>query len=171
MAVKSLTYPVDVLVVDNSPFSVRGYYIEGKGFKYIWDEKSAADQTHAMLRITQSMEIIRRYFLDGPWDRWFNLEADVIPPPNVIETMLEWGKNCDWISHSYPPRSGSGQQQGIGCSLLSRKLVQEFTFAALGDNPPDGGFWGQVLPRINEFPTMELWGVMDIKHLAEPKWQ
>lgn len=162
--VQELTHPHDVFVVDNSPDSNNAAAIMEKGCPAVWDHEIAAD-IHAMLRITHSMEIIRQRFLKGDWDYWFNLEADVIPPVNVIEQMLEWGRETDWISHAYPARGrNTDDQQGIGCSMLSRRLVTEMDFGSLGDNPPDGGYWNRIRP-MRRYRTMELWGYFAVEHL------
>ena len=168
-AVRALTYPnLDVLVVDNSPTSENADRMRATGLTVIWQE--GADQIHAMLRITRSMEVIRQYFLEGSWDRWFNLEADVIPPPDVIERLLELGHDADWISHSYPPHGCTiPNQQGVGCSIFSRKLAEGFDFSHAGDNAPDGWLWQQVLPQVHKYPTTELYGRFVVQHLDPPE--
>lgn len=162
-AVESLTYPAfDVLVVDNSPTT---------DFMDRWKARVSmvhvgADPERAMLRITQSMEVIRKHFLEGNYSHWFNLEADVIPPPDIIERLLSLGGNADWISHAYPQRGGDrDDQQGIGCSLLSRRMMQDFSFAQCGDNSPDGWLWAQVRP-LRKYQVMELWGYFLVGHLG-----
>jgi hypothetical protein len=164
-AVRALTYPnLDVLVVDNST---------DDSLMRRWQDKvpmihvTDADQVHAMLRITQSMEVIRQHFLAGPYTRWFNLEIDVIPPPDAIERMIWWGRDSDWIAHAYPTRGSydTDDQQGIGCSLLSRRLLSDFNFSHAGDNMPDAWLWQQVRPS-RKYRTIELWGYFPVGHLA-----
>jgi len=158
-----------VLVVDNSPTEENADKMRAAGCPVIWDREIAAD-THAMLRITHSMEIIRQRFLAGDWKWWFNLEADIIPPINVLEMMLHWGRESDWISHAYPMRGGNqtDDEQGIGCSILSRRLIQDFRFGSIGDNSPDGGLWQMVRPA-RKYRTMEMWGYFQVDHLQAPE--
>lgn len=164
---KSLTYPnYDVLVVDNSPTL---------DFMKRWEGEvpmvhiETGDDWPPTRRINRSMEEIRRKFLQGDYDRFFCLESDVIPPPDVIETMLRWGKDSDWISHAYPMRGANVNvdfQQGIGCSMFTRNLIERFAFADIDDGYySDAGLWEKV--RKAYLPTMELWGYMKIEHLAQ----
>jgi hypothetical protein len=145
-----------MFVVDNSPTKRLGFY---------W--LNGCDQEHSMLRITQSMEAIRQHFLNGDCSRWFNLEIDIIPPHDVIERMLELGGDTDWISHSYPMRGQHDDaQQGIGCSIFTRKLMENFNFNNAGDNSPDGWLWSKVRPD-GRFTTMELWNYFHVEHLEK----
>lgn len=160
----ALTYKNrDVLVVDNSPTL---------DFLLRWQDLVPmvhidADRERSLLRITQSMEVIRKHFLAGPWTRWFNLESDVIPPPDVIERMLSLGRDSDWISHAYPMRGKhTDDEQGIGCSILSRRLMAAFSFDNCGDDSPDGWLWAKVRPQ-RHYRVMELWGYFPVIHLKE----
>lgn len=167
--VKAFTYPnFDVLVVDHSPTPEAMVAKYGSRVPMIWDEETARDQVHEALGITGAMATIRRHFLSGNYERWMNVESDVIPPLDVIERLLALGGETDWISHAYPGRGSTelaGTQQGIGCSLLSRRLIQQFDFAHAGDNSPDGWLWGQVKPDPGMM-TMELWNYFPTKHLG-----
>lgn len=118
-----------------------------------------------------SMEEIRKHFLKGEYAWWFNMESDTIPKiPDVIEQMFMLGKGSAWISHSYPSRTGNADedvQQGIGCSLLNRRLIERFNFEGAGGNyTPDAWLWNQVRPLVRSFPTTELWGHLIISHLS-----
>lgn len=159
--VSKFTYPnYDVLVVDNSPCP-RDTKVN---FPVLWKD---SNQELAMLRVTRSMEVIRRHFLEGNYKYWFNLEIDVIPEPHdVIERMLELGDESDWISHAYPNRGSDGtdDQQGIGCSFLSRRMCESVDFNQPGDNMPDSWLWDRVRPT-RKFKTMDLWGYFPVKHL------
>jgi 2-polyprenyl-3-methyl-5-hydroxy-6-metoxy-1,4-benzoquinol methylase len=162
--VKSFTYPnYDVLVVDNSQ-TQRETLIDFPVSWLVTDTYLKAD----MLRVTKSMEIIRQHFLARDYKYWFNLEIDVIPPNDVIEQMLFHGNNADWISHAYPNRGSyeTDDQQGIGCSMLSRKIAEFINFDGAGDNMPDGWLWDKVRPS-RKFKTMELWGYFPVQHLAK----
>ncbi len=163
--VKNLTYPnYDILVVDNSPTL---------DFMNRWKDKvpmiHIETQTEWLntRRINQSMEVIRQKFLEGNYARFFSLESDVIPQADVIEIMLKWGKDSDWISHAYPDRTNQTNSiQGIGCSIFSRKLLEKYKFADIDDGYySDAGLWEKV--RNSEFKTMELWNYIKVEHLKE----
>lgn len=164
--VREFTYPnVDVLVVDNSP---------DLEFMDRWRDKVPTRHVDlpadagTVLRINTAMEEIRRHFLAGDYRWWFNVESDVIPPADMIERMLEWGRDADWISHSYPVRGfdRDNLQQGIGCSMLSRRLVEQFSFADAADHmTPDGWLWNKVRP-CEDFTTVEVWSAVRVEHLG-----
>ncbi len=161
--VKSFTYPnVEIFVVDNSPTEdLTNKYKSQIPIVHI-DVDQSPQFWHN--RITKSMAIIQEKFLAGNYYKWFNLECDVIPPKNIIEFMLEWGKDTDWISHCYPNREGSNKdvQQGIGCSMLSRKLVESFDYKQA--DSPDAWLW-ECVRKSGKFKTMELWQYINIQHL------
>lgn len=167
--VKSFTYPAyDILVVDNT---------EHDRFYQKW--KDRIPMLHFPIsgspeeRINRSMGVIREKFLAGNYSHWFNVESDIIPPKDAIERMLEFGKGMDWISCAYPSRIGTEDldaQRGIGCSILSRHLMENFSFqGAWGNCTPDGYLWRAVGPRVREFPTLESWGLLKVSHLRESK--
>ena len=162
--VKELTYPgLDVLAVDNSEDT---YMVDKYGAQVPMVYLPGLDQgpQAAHHRITRSMATIQKTFLAGHYDRWFNLECDVIPPVGIIEQMLDWGRDSDWIAFSYPNRdSPTDCQQGIGCALLSRRLVEAFDYREA--DSPDAWLWEKVR-KSNRFRTAEFWQYADIKHLA-----
>lgn len=165
--VKNLTYPnYDILVVDNSP---------NDDFLYKWQDQvpmcridTKGIEQLMVMRLNLSYERIRLAFLHGDYDRLMIIESDVIPPKNIIEFMLQWGKNTDWISHAYPVQGGTEDaEQGIGCSLFTRRLMENFNFKDFADNyTSDGGLWMRVRPD-GRFKTMELWSFIKIQHLKE----
>lgn len=88
-AVKSLTYKnYDVLLVDNSKDDNYKKKIQAKGLKSI---KGPYFES-AMKRITESRNLLRKYFLENNYDYLFSLEQDVIPPKDVIEKLLKHNK-------------------------------------------------------------------------------
>lgn len=116
----------------------------------------------------EGMEHIRLKFLAGDYKWWFSVESDIIPPSNAIEILLGWGRDSDWISHAFPLRNEDQTkevEQGIGCSILSRKLCEGNTWAGFNSSP-DGHLWEQVRPS-KKFRTMELWNYMNVGHLGE----
>lgn len=166
--VKSLTYPdFDILVVDNSSKGELVNRYGGQIPMLALDTEGIEDL--AVTRINRSMELIRQKFLEGDYTHWLDIESDVIPQSDVIEVLMKWGKGSDWISHAYPSREGGDElaQQGIGCSLLSRRLLTKFGWSDAEDSTtPDGWLWEHVKPVASQYPTMELWGYLNIKHLA-----
>ncbi len=161
-AVKAIRYPlVEVFVVDNSPNGeMKARY--GDQVPIEWIE---VPQEHPYERINLSMEVIRRKFVEGQYARWFNLECDVIPDPDILDILI--AQKADWIGHAYPLRGEAREwSSGIGCSLIRRKLAKKYDFVHAGANSPDGWLWEEVR-GIGEFKTVEMWGHTKIQHLKE----
>lgn len=164
-SINLLTYPnYEVFVVDNSP---NGEMIEKYG-KQIQMVQLENPSENWLKRINASMEVIRTKFLAGSYAYWLNLECDIIAPPNVIETLVRHaviGDVC-WTAHAYPFKGHEIQtHSGIGCSLLSRRLINDFSFLdAIGDSP-DVWLWEEV-KKAKKYPVLELWEFMKIKHLG-----
>ena len=167
--VTSLTYPnYDILVVDSS---LGGELAEKYGNQVpivMLDAVTSDDSPDArMARVNMSMEVIRTYFLEGDYSHWMNIESDVIPPPDVIEVLLDWGRTFDWVAHAYPHREDElVPLQGIGCSLLSRRLMETFGWEDSKVAPPDALLWSQVSTQTDSYPKVELYGIMKVSHLA-----
>ena len=170
--VKSLTYPnYDIFISDNSP--TEDLVNRWKDRVDIEKIDTRGMDNLSVKRINYSYEAIRQKFLQGNYDRLMIIEIDVIPAPNVIETLLKWGKDSDWIAHAYPARDASLAEadelkvQGIGCSLFSRRLIEKYDFKGFEDNyMADGGMWMKVRPD-KTMCTLEMWGYLDdIKHLG-----
>lgn len=165
--VKKFTYPnLEFLIVDTSETDeyIKKYYNQG-----IRIDRLTEFYPQESRRMCEGMEYIRQYFLKSDCNRWFSVESDIIPPPNATEIMLEVGKDADWISHAFPLRFENPDievEQGIGCSILSRKLLEENSWAGF-DTTPDGHLWELVRPS-GKYKTMELWNfIKGIKHLGE----
>lgn len=161
---KNLTYPnYDILVVDNSP---NEDYLNKWGSKVPMIHIDAdQDPQKKGERICQSMSKAKEFFILGNYDWWMNIESDNIPPSNVIETLMEYGNGADWTSHCYPCDDNSDcLLQGIGCSLLSKRLMIDFDWSLANDSP-DSELWNWVKPKNLEYKTVELWGIMTVKHL------
>lgn len=117
-------------------------------------------------RIALSMERIRQEFLASDATYWLNLESDVIAPPETIRVLLKHGQQACWTSHNYPDRTNPEQgMSGFGCSLFSRLLMEQTSFAqAPAETTCDGWYWrNEVQPR--RLPVVELWGMLKIEHL------
>jgi hypothetical protein len=89
----------------------------------------------------------------------------------MLKTLLKLGRGADWIAHVYPARGGVDECcSGIGCSLWSRRLIEDFSFVGSGDklgHCVDSYFWQWVRPQ-NKYLTREFWGHVPTKHLKEP---
>jgi len=157
-AVEAIEYPnKDVLLVDNSPTT---------DFYERWKDKVPMvhlpnqDQSEvASARINASMMEIRRRFLENHITWWFNLEIDVIPPPQILNVLMKYPS--DWTSHDYEVRGGGGRMTGIGCSLLSRSIVEAANWAS-NVHGPDAELWTQTQ---NTHKTLTLTNWLDVKHI------
>lgn len=159
--VKSLTYPnYEILVMEHSP--TEHFYNKYKAQipmeRYETDQKPEQWLNH----ICQGMALIQKKFLAGNYTHWMNIEADNIPPQNIIERLLQ--EKADWASHCYRVRpDGKTMQQGIGCSLLSRKLMTDFNWTEAADSP-DAELWNYV-QKEEKHTTAELWYFFNVLHL------
>ena len=162
--VKSFTYPLfDIFVVDNS--AGEDFINRYKDQIPMVHIETDQDAQRYLDRITASMSVIQKKFLTEGYDRWFNLECDIIPPKDIIEFMLYWGRNTDWIGHAFPLRFDVSLTQatsGIGCSMLSRKLIEAYDYKDA--DSPDAWLWAEV-QKAGKFSTMELWYYIEIEHL------
>lgn len=95
-AVKSLTYKnFEILLVDNS----EGNEYLKKPKKHALNAIKGPSQGSTRERIMNSRNILRKKFLEGNYDYLLSLEQDVIPPPNIIETLIS--RNTPVISGLY----------------------------------------------------------------------
>ena len=183
-AVTNLTYPnYDILVVDNSP---GGGLAERYGAQVpivvldVSDLPEPIDQARGgtgwLFAVNRSMELIRQHFLAGDYSHWMNIESDVIPPPDVIEVLLETGRGGDLISHTYRTRGSDVAwiDYGIGCSLFSRRLIEAVGWQEAGGPsdgppaPPDGWLWSHVGAQARTYRTVKLSGYLEVDHLEDP---
>jgi hypothetical protein len=162
--VKSLTYPAyDILVVENSP--TLDFWERHKAEVPLLHASCDPRQEMWLDRICKSMAEIQKYFLTGDYAWWMNIEADVIPPAGIIELLMKYGEDADWVSHCYPVRRGSEiLEHGIGCSLLSRRLMADFDWRQASDSP-DAELWKFVRSRPRTYRTVELWDMAEVEHL------
>jgi hypothetical protein len=161
--VKEFTYPnLDYLVVDTSKTDA---YI--KNFKDQIPTKRIPYYDEKFRRMCESMEAIRLYTLKNGYDRLFCVESDIIPPADITELMLSVGKDADWVSHAFPLRNEDQNvevEQGIGCTLFSRKLLRGNSWAG-GNASPDAYLWNLVRPS-HKYKTLEMWGYTSVRHLG-----
>lgn len=168
---RTLDYPnYEILVIDNSP---------SPDCYSRWKDKIPMARCEpdpgwdACQRMGHSMEIARRKFLSEGFAFWFNVEIDVIPAPSILRVLLKYGRGADWTAHVYPARGETQESSsGIGCSLWSRRLIEDFAFENMGDHAGhcvDSYFWHRcVFPQTHKYPTRELWGHVHTRHLKEP---
>ncbi len=89
-AVKAITYPVDILLVDNSPDDKYLEQIESLNIPVIRGVRVLDERE----QIALNRNILRERVLNGGYDAFLSLEQDVIPPPNVVERLLSHNKPC-----------------------------------------------------------------------------
>ncbi|MDO8556300.1 MAG: hypothetical protein Q7R96_03950 [Nanoarchaeota archaeon] len=83
---KKLTYKnKDILIVDNSATDNYMKRIQTLGIPVIKDEYLR----YARDRIVHSRNILREKTINEEYEYFLSLEQDVIPPPNIIETLLK----------------------------------------------------------------------------------
>lgn len=163
---KSLSYPnYDIFVVDNS--KTEDFYNKYKDQIPMVRLDFTGQKNDAMYRVCKSMAEVQRHFLKGNYTHWMNIEADNIPPANVIETLIRYsGKDADWVQHCYPATPTLNLMQGIGCALFSRRLMTDFDWddTSIADDSPDSELWNWVKSK-GTYKTVELWYIMDVLHL------
>lgn len=95
--ISKLTYPVDILIIDNSKL-MNDNFIEltktanrllkkNNNNVMVWYEKPVSRLKDT---ITNCCERIRKFAIAKKYDYWFSLESDVFPPFNIIEHLLSF---------------------------------------------------------------------------------
>jgi hypothetical protein len=166
--VKALDWPnKEYLVIDNS-----------KNMDFYHKYKSQINMVHIDLpkemhfnrKIAFCMELIRDEFIKrDDIKSYFNVESDVLLPPETIKTMLKYeaGLDIDWLSANYPSRQNPKNiMSGFGCTMFSRKIMQESFLGCPRDHTStDSYFWNEViLPQKEKYRTIESWNLLDIEH-------
>ncbi len=156
-AVKALDYPnLTVLMVDNSDTPdyanrIKAVHLDLEG----WPEK----------RMAETNEYIRKLFLDGDYTWWFNLESDVIVPPDTLKLLLAHAREADWVGCSYRSRDKSHCVSSFGCSIFSRRIMEETTFGGIQRGQSvDGYWWGHLVEPTKRYRVVELYDYLDIEH-------
>ena len=165
---RSIDYPnYEILVVDNSP--TLDCYNRWKD-KIPMIHIDTPTEWDSAQRVAASMEIVRQKFLNENFKWWFNVETDVIPDPDALKILIAHAG--DWVGHAFPGRGQTEQvSSGLGCSLFSRKIMEDFTFVGAGDcncKHVDAFFWDWVRPQ-NKYHVGEFWGRTTVRHLKEPE--
>ncbi len=172
-AVKAIDWPnFEIFVVDNSPTPDCA---QRWGFEWLGDYTGGAvdPKLDMAQRMAACMEIARQKFLSEGFALWFNIEIDIIVEPEMLKTLLRYGRGCDWIAHTYPPRGGGRIEcnSGVGCSIWSRRLIEDFLFTGSGDHAGrgvDAFFWQWFLAE-KKYKCVEYWCCTPIQHLKEPE--
>lgn len=133
-----------LLMVDNSDtpdFSERVHeYCKEIGFtryEFIHLEDMGGREPEARLAVAR--EKIREVLLAGKYTHWFSWECDILLPTDAL-LKLQRFVDIDIVHHNYPSREDKNfSVGGIGCSLVSRKVVQQFSFT-------ENGGYGQCDP-------------------------
>lgn len=193
-AIKTLTYNnCGVLLVDNS--KTNAYYnlikkdmpvIKGKYFE------------SARERIVESRNILREKTLKGDYDYFLSLEQDVIPPRNIIERLMSYNKNIvtgvyfgyDNENNLLPllyakvkgdevrnltfdevkePKLIEVDACGLGCVLISRKVLKKVKFRFDPNSPAFDDIWFSVDATKAGFKIYCDTSVK-CKHLIKGRW-
>lgn len=166
--IRKTDYPnFEIFVVDNSPTPDCFHRWKDRIPMVHIDTPSEWDSAQ---RVAASMEITRQKFLRENFKWWWNVESDIIPDPHTLKVLIKHAG--DWTGHAFPGRGQTEQvSSGLGCSLFSRRLMEDFTFIGAGDalcQHVDSFFWNWVRPQ-NKYQVVELWGYGTIHHLKEPE--
>jgi len=95
--IKKLSFPsYEILIVDNSDNDTYCKKINSRGIKCIWDNISEENKLN---RLVHSRNLILDYATENNFDYVLMMDQDVIPPINIIESLLSSKK--DIISGVY----------------------------------------------------------------------
>ena len=90
-AIKNLSYPhYDILLIDNSKTEDFSKQLQKADVPVLRDCYAIEDVKD---KIAASRNVLRKKVLEGKYDYFLSLEQDVIPPKNVIETLLKHKKS------------------------------------------------------------------------------
>ncbi len=162
--VKAIDYPnLEIFVVDNSPNTdFLNRWIDQVPSMIHINSIQGTDSTFVNIRTNMSMAIIAKKYLEGDYAWWFDLEADVIIPPQGLKLLLKYPS--DWTSHDYPVRGGGGRMSGVGCSLLSKDIIKAYDFSnAPAHQGPDNYLWNKAM---STHTSITLTNILDVKHLG-----
>ena len=167
-AVKKLTYSAyDVLLVDNSQNDLYLTKVKSYGLpvlKGAWFEG-------ARQRIVTSRNLLREQILSKNYDYFLSLEQDVIPPKDIIERLVHYNKEVisgvyftvkdkalrPLLVAKHPEKESFHYLDsdkileypsilevsfcGLGCLLISRKVLEKISFRYVEGNKSFDDFW------------------------------
>lgn len=121
-ALKNLTYPnYDILLVDNSATDNFYQTLVKQNIPVV---RSCYEHKDVKKKIACSRNILREKVLEEKYDYFFSLEQDVIPPPDVIEQLLQRQKPIvSGVYYNYYP-IGDGSRTAL-FPVLYRWLTEE----------------------------------------------
>lgn len=166
-AYRSLTMPhnnVELLLVDNSTTLDYADFLRSRGIAVQHLDIEGTNN----FKVSQTYEWLRKYFLAGDYALWFSLETDVLVQPDCLMALLKyWDDTTDWVGHCYRSRDGSHHVSDFGCSLFSRRIMSETTFAgASSSDTQDGYWWNQQIAPREKYKVIELYDVVaGMRHL------
>lgn len=120
-SLRAIDYPnYDILLVDNSPED--NFFRELKKEKDIISIRDNTEEESNVLRLINSRNKILQYALENDYDRILMIDADVIPPKNVLKELISCKK--DIVSGLYFNYfNASGKTKWLPCAW--KKLNQE----------------------------------------------
>jgi len=134
----SLTYPIDVLLVDtsdNGEYFKRLKKLKVHGKKINVDRmKWEPDKRHILQHLTDVREHIRRYALKNNFDFLFSLDDDIFVPKNAVQKLISRNKELvGFYVHIYNPsarvpcvQKEGGFQMNKGCYWFSFAEIDEY---------------------------------------------
>ena len=134
--ISNLKYPVDLLMVDNSPGAdyVKKVtsYCEKYGVKNYKIDHFEIDQSLGTdIRVERSQEIIRQYILSNDYDAWFSWECDQIIPIDALNTLaglMESGNFMMVVHDSQARWDPSILNTNMGITLIKRECLKKNRF-------------------------------------------
>ena len=109
--IKRFTFPVDIVLVDNSADTDYYEYLKQfKGIKVFHVDQAGRD---SQAYITDSQNVIRDYFLAHDYTHYFSLESDIFPRQmDIVERLIDHDQPL--ISGVYPIGLGEDTELLIG---------------------------------------------------------
>lgn len=150
---------LDLLIVDNSETKL------DIPLETNWEHIHIGRLNDEENDLARSRELIRQKAVAG-YDYWLSWECDILFGKDVLDTLIYLSAKADVIHYKYPARGVGGEQDGIGCSLISTKILKEFTWL---DHSAWGGADGWLLNWLVEkgYTILEVRNILDIKHLDQ----
>lgn len=148
--VSGLTYPADLLMVDNSPGTdylekVKSYCKKHGIKKYKLKHLELPPEQKVFERVARSREIIRQEILIFDYDAWFSWECDQIIPSNTLDELVRIMNtgNFTIVSHNNLTRENPDLPNfDFGVALIKREALERYGFLLeLGANPETPDTW------------------------------
>ncbi|MCL5291202.1 MAG: hypothetical protein M1548_01560 [Actinobacteria bacterium] len=139
----SIDYPLfDIYLVDNSQtpdfaHMLSALYLQVMIDRLEFDSDNYNNRQAILKRVVKSCNKIRGYFLANNYDYLLSLECDVLIPRDGLKTLLDDDRPIvsglsypGFYPDIYWQQSDLIEEQRgtFGCTLISRELLQEFSF-------------------------------------------